>query len=485
MALNYSQRPIFPAHTSEDNIVSPLRMGNGERCDCFGYGRERVDKGGGDPGSVDIIDLLPSDPFGMDIDISTTFTAINGWLEDLDADFGVYVRNSFGNTREDYGLFSGINLIMNHAMRFQSFPSNEAPDIKGGAGFMVDNSTTGFQFSDVMNHAMTFQSFPSNEAPDIKGGSGFLVDNSTTGFQFSDVMQHSDDIMGLDYGSTSGHVMTSEDHFETMAGGDPHEAFFLALSYLETKDLLLVERVSNSLCFTIHNDSLLWRSIHIDQPLNERITDDILVQLTNRAEGNLVCLSLVKCTRITDEGLKRVLETNPKLTKLSIPGCTRLSSEGILKNLKSFNSSEGTSGIKHIRTGGFYGITHDQFNEVKCLLNTGGNKHQNSCVPHYYLRGNSYLPSDDDRDIDVEVCPRCQNVRLVYDCPADSCQVKDQCAALCRACIHCIPRCAQCGRCVHNSEYEETFSLEYLCSECLKEMPRCEEAQEMNGDVYG
>ncbi|PWA96405.1 F-box domain, cyclin-like protein [Artemisia annua] len=494
-----------------------------ERCDCFGYGRERVDKGGGgDTGSgVDIIDLLPSDPFGMDIDISTTFTAINGWLEDLDADFGVYVRNSFGNTREDYGLFSGINLIMNHAMKFQSFPSNEAPDSKGGAGFMVDNSTTGFQFSGVTNHAMRFQSFPSNAAPDIKGGSGVMVDNSTTGFQFSDVMNHAmkfqsfpsneapdikggsgfmvddsmtgfqfrdvmqDDIMGFDYGSTSAHVTTSEDHSPSAAGGDPHEAFFLALSYLETKDLLLVERVSRSLCSTIHNDSLLWRSIHIDQPLNERITDDVLVQLTNRAEGNLVSLSLIKCTRITDDGLKRVLETNPKLTKLSIPGCTRLSSEGILKNLKSFNSTEGTSGIKHIRTGGFYGITHDQFNEVKCLLNTGGNKHQNSCLPHYYHRGNSYQPSDDDRDIDVEVCPRCQNVRLVYDCPADSCQVKDQCVALCRACIHCIPRCAQCGRCVHNSEYEETFSLEYLCSECLKEMPRCEEAHEMNGDVYG
>lgn len=471
MALNYSQRP--------NNLVSPLRME--ERCDCFGYGRERVDKGGG--GDVDIIDLLPSDPFGMDIDISTTFTAINGWLEDLDADFGVYVRNSFGNTREDYGLFSGINLIMNHAMRFQSFPSNEAPDSKGGSGFMVEDSMAGFQFSDVMNNAMRFQSFPSNEAPDIKGGSSFMADDSMTGFQFRDVMQ--DDVMGFDYGSTSAHVTTSEDCSPSAAGGDPHEAFFLALSYLETKDLLLVDRVCRSLCSTIHNDSLLWRSIHIDQPLNERITDDVLVQLTDRAEGNLVSLSLIKCTRITDDGLKRVLETNPKLTKLSIPGCTRLSSEGILKNLKSFNSSEGTSGIKHIRTGGFYGITHDQFNEVKCLLNSGGNKHKNSCVPHYYHRGNSYQPSDDDRDIDVEVCPRCQNVRLVYDCPADSCQVKDQGVALCRACIHCIPRCAQCGRCVHNSEYEETFSLEYLCSECLKEMPRCEEAHEMNGDVYG
>lgn len=31
--------------------------------------------------SKDVIDLLPSDPFGMDI--STTFTVITGWFEDL------------------------------------------------------------------------------------------------------------------------------------------------------------------------------------------------------------------------------------------------------------------------------------------------------------------------------------------------------------------------------------------------------------------
>ncbi|MFS8008352.1 putative F-box domain, leucine-rich repeat domain superfamily, F-box-like domain superfamily [Helianthus anomalus] len=100
-------------------------------------------------------------------------------------------------------------------------------------------------------------------------------------------------------------------------GGDPHDAFVLALSYLGTKDLLLVEHVCRSLCYTIRNDSLLWRNLYIDQPLNERITDDILIRLTNRAKGNLRFLSLIKCPKITDDGLRRILETNPKLTKVS------------------------------------------------------------------------------------------------------------------------------------------------------------------------
>ncbi|KAJ9554516.1 hypothetical protein OSB04_018561 [Centaurea solstitialis] len=458
MALNYSQRPIFPAHTSEDNLVSPLRIvnggyavegmsekggegfvkprhGHGELHDRFGHGREMVDKSGSaDSVSKDIIDLLPSDPFGMDIDISTTFTAISGWLGDLEVDYGEYMRNKIVNHKEDYGLFAGFNFFWNSAMRFQSFPSNLMCHDKGGATCMFDLHTV------------------------------YNVDNP---------VHNAAEMLGYNCASASSFVTKQEDFLNGIAscpdvvGGDPHEAFVLALSYLGTRDLLVVERVCRSLCYTIRNDSLLWRNLLIDQPLNERITDDVLVQLTSRAEGNLQCLSLIKCPKITDDGLRRVLETNPKLTKLSVPGCTRLSIEGILNNLKAFKSSTETAGIKHIRTGGFYGITLEHFEQLKCLLGI----QKNDYSPHYYHRGNSCLLSDDDRAIDVEVCPRCENLRLVYDCPAEGCQAKDEC----RACIICIPRCAECGRCVHNSEYEETFSLEYLCSECLKQLPRCQE----------
>jgi hypothetical protein len=40
------------------------------------------------------------------------------------------------------------------------------------------------------------------------------------------------------------------------------------------------------------SDSLLWRSIHIDQPLSGRITDDALLRLADRAQGTLQCLNL-------------------------------------------------------------------------------------------------------------------------------------------------------------------------------------------------
>ncbi|XP_071716031.1 F-box protein SKIP14-like [Rutidosis leptorrhynchoides] len=405
MALNYSQRPIFPAHTSEDNLVSQLKGG------------ESYDKGGSSEAglSKDIIDMLPSDPFGMDI--STTLTAFTGWLGDLELDYSDLELDYGRNKKEDYGLFAGFNIFWNGAMRFQSFPTN-----------------------------LVCHDYYYNKG--INGGTVGVVamkaDESANGFA------------------------TCPD----VIGGEPHQAFVLALSYLGIKDLLVVERVCKSLCYTIRNDSLLWRNLLIKHPLNERITDDVLVQLTNRAEGNLRCLSLIKCPKITDDGLRRVLENNPKLTKLFIPGCTRLSIDGILSNLTAFTLSTDTAGIKYIRTGGFYGITLDHFEMLKSLLGI----QRSDTTPHYYHRANSYLLSDDDdRAIDVEVCPRCQNLRLVYDCPADGCQPKDQC----RACIICIPRCAKCGRCVHNSEYEEMFSLEYLCSECLKQLPKCQEPHEV------
>ncbi|KAJ0449853.1 putative leucine-rich repeat domain superfamily [Helianthus annuus] len=343
-------------------MVSPLRSVNSEKGgheevhDWFGYRREIVDKGEKDK-NKDIVDLLPSDPFGMDFDISITFTAITGWFGDLELEYGDRMRNKVVNHTEDYRLFAGFNFFWNSTMKFQLFPTN------------------------LMYH-----------------------DQHTKGFD-----RVSESVVVTKCGESVNEFAVCPD----VIGGDPHDAF----------------------------------------PLNERITDDILVRLTNLAEGNLRFLSLIKCPKITDDGLRRVLETNPKSTKLFIPGCTRLGIE--------------TAGIKHIRTGGFYGITLDHYEQLNNLLGVQNNKH----IPHYYHRANLHVPCDNDRALDVEICPRCQNLRLVYDCPAGGCRPKDEC----RACIICIPRCAECGRCVHNSEYEETFSLEYLSSECLKQLLRCQE----------
>ncbi|KAL2343427.1 hypothetical protein Fmac_004712 [Flemingia macrophylla] len=425
MALNFSHRPIF----SEDNLVSPMRMGIPEKSGVenrFDYGRDR---GGGGASHDDILDLLPSDPFGMDI--STTFTAITGWLEDLEVDYGGYRKNELGSSDDNYQLFAGLNFIWNNAMRFHAC--------------VEENRGFGGCYSARDDGAAASSNFGFGSADDAAASSVSVP---------GDV-----DIERADGGEGSDEQA-------------PHPALSFSLGYLGLFDLLAVERVCKSLHSTVRSDPLLWRSIHVDQPLNERITDDVLLQLTNRAQGNLQCLSLVECTRITDDGLNRVLKDNPKLIKLSVPGCTRLSIEGIVGILKAYNSVD-TQGVKHLHIGGLYGVTQKHFEELKLLLGADSQLLQHSLKPHYYRRGNFYLPCNDNRTIDIEVCPRCQNLRLVYDCPAESCQVVEHTTQACRACTLCIPRCSQCGRCINDSEYEETFCLELLCSSCSKQLVKC------------
>lgn len=476
MALNFSHRPIFPAHLAEDNLVSPIRIANGylvegildkngdgfckpwhsnrEVADCFDYGRDRDDRGGSQQESVsnDILDLLPSDPFGMDI--STTFTAITGWLEDLEVDYGGYGTDEIGTSQGNYELFAGLNFIWNNAMRFQALPGKAWLDDKsdiacGFGGFTEEKEVADPSYNCRFGPICVVEDVLSSGNENVCGAS----------------------CQAEEFREFNGSCYDGD-------GAAPHAAVSFALGYLGLRDLLSVERVCRSLRATVQSDPLLWRSIYVDQPLNERITDDILLQLTRRAQGNLQGLHLVECPRITDDGLKRVLESNPRLTKLCVPGCTRLSIEGVVNMLRAFQST-GTPGIKHLRIGGLYGVAHKHFEELKLLLGIDIHEQKNAHKPHFYNRGNFYLLGDDDRAIDIETCPRCQNLRLVYDCPADGCQVKENAAQVCRACTLCIARCVQCGRCINDGEYEETFCLEWLCSDCFKQQPQCQETSNL------
>ncbi|XVE92233.1 hypothetical protein REPUB_Repub01dG0079300 [Reevesia pubescens] len=473
MTLNFSHRPIFPAHLTEDNLVSPMRIANGylvegipekngdgclkswhlnhEMENCFDYGGDRSGDRYGTQESVsnDIIDLLPSDPFGMDI--TTTFTAITGWLEDLEIDYGRYVRDEVGTGDGSYQLFAGLNFIWNNAMWFQTFPGSMGFECKG-------SESGGFGGGS-----------QAKEGGVVSGRAGL-----GSACNVEDILCIGNEDM-VSVGQENGEFQDCEVCSERREGA-PHEALVLALGYLGVRDLYVVESVCTSLRSIVQNDPLLWRSIHIAQPHNEKITDDVLLQITSRAQGSLQCLSLVDCQRISDEGLRCVVENNPKLIKLSVPGCTRLSIKGILNSLKALKSM-GTQGVKQLRIGGLYGVTHKHFEELKSLLGMDNQIQQIVHKPHFFSRRNLYISCEDDRAIDIEMCPRCLNMRLVYDCPAEGCQWQEHPAQSCRACSLCVARCFQCGRCINDSEYEENFCLELLCSGCCKlQVTKCQDS---------
>lgn len=478
MALNFSHRPVFPGHLSEENLVSPIRIANGcflegipeRNHDGFGspwhsnwevenpfdYGRDRFESGGSQESvSSDILDLLPSDPFGMDI--STTFTAITGWLEDLEVDYCGYGGDEAVASDGGYQLFAELNFILSNAMRCQAFPASAEVDDKC-------NVADGFGWSSV---------------EEDRAGASCLAD-----FGSGSAENSTPSIGNGSWGVESGQSEVSGEGngiFSNEDGGAPHGGLLFALGHMGVRNLLVLESVCRSLQSQIRGDPFLWTTIHIEQPLNEKLTDDILLHLTNKAQGNLKCLSLVECPRITDDCLRRVLESNPKLTKLSVPGCTRLTIDGIMNSLRAFNSS-GAQGVKHLRIGGIYGVTPKIFEEMKLLLGIDDKTQQSARKPRFHVRGSLDLPNDDDRYIDIETCPRCQNHRLVYDCPAETCQEKDHATQLCRACTLCIPRCVKCGRCITDNEYEETFCLELLCFICWHEVMKLEENQDTKVD---
>ncbi|KAK7266890.1 hypothetical protein RIF29_19550 [Crotalaria pallida] len=385
----------------------------------------------------DVLDRLPMDPFGMNIE--STLSSISDWIEDLQWDFkpeeGGEGHKKIGDQLHFLGLSWGWNGT-----------DNWQPQTGADKGNGKSVSTQNFDGSNVTDE-----------------NAGVFLNVS-----------HRDNLISGSEVEDSQNCAKVECDDE---GGVPHDALYFVLGYLGVTDLLSAEQVCRSLRDAVRGDPLLWRTVHIDQPLNGRITDDSLVKLTSRAQGTLQCLILVNCLWITDSGLGHVLQSNPRLMKLVVPDCIRLTVEGILFNLKALKSA-GTPGIKQLRIGGLAGVcrvTDQQFEELKELLNVSKYLPQRDQKPQFYRGGYSHIICEDGRAIDIEVCPRCQKLRPVYDCPAESCQQKHQSAQLCRGCTICIARCIQCGRCIKDYDYEETFCLELLCFNCWDQFLHCPE----------
>jgi len=158
--------------------------------------------------------------------------------------------------------------------------------------------------------------------------------------------------------------------------------------------------------------------------------------------------------------------------QLSVAGCLRLSLEGLIFNLRAFKSSSVT-GIKHLKLGRLFSVSPEQYEELQILLGGDEMRQLKPSKPRFYHCGVSSIACDDDRPIDIEMCPGCQKFKLLFDCPSESCAGKG--TENCRACDVCIGRCVQCGRCVNDCRFVETFLLDYLCSACWKQASTSQE----------
>lgn len=139
-------------------------------------------------------------------------------------------------------------------------------------------------------------------------------------------------------------------------------------------------------------------------------------------------------------------------------------------------------GPRQLRIAGVYGVTNTHIKELKAIFNSDKDLKAMMPKPIFYHMAQRGLACFYDRVLDIDTCPQCQEARLVYDCPVESCRSKHLSVEQCRGCILCIPRCIMCGGCIVDCHFTETFLLDYICFDCLQK-PKLRENNNGNDDL--
>lgn len=264
-----------------------------------------------------------------------------------------------------------------------------------------------------------------------------------------------------------------------MEAGPPHEALFLVLSYLPLFELLSMRAVCVSLRDAVEHDVLPWLHILVDRRLSSRLSDYTLGRIARKAGGRLRTLALINCFKISDSGLHEVVEKNPLLTKLYVPGCTSLTPAGVVRAVETL--SQHSHNLKSLMIGGIYNIENQHLEVLKCHLFKNRSQQQQQQerqhhhLYHEHIDRSKLLCNEFQPVIDVQICPKCYDIRNVYDCSRERCKIKQEEQTLgdCRGCICCVPRCEECGGCVDDDEIEEAVCAGILCSSCWLQLPKC------------
>ncbi|KAH6555947.1 hypothetical protein KP509_1Z215600 [Ceratopteris richardii] len=214
----------------------------------------------------------------------------------------------------------------------------------------------------------------------------------------------------------------------------PVEALFYALPYVSLQDLLMMEQVCRTSREWIREGISLWHKVHVETPLG----------MSKRSIGLMASLRLVDCLRITNEAVNEIVLTSSN----------RITADGIVTIVKDHREQWGATmpGLKALKL--------HNINESRSIPK-----------PRYYHENDHSCMFKYPSIIDVQVCPKCRCVRMVYDCPREECQLKQKC----RACVFCTIRCVECGICLPNEDLNEIECPEFLCLRCWFKLAKCSE----------
>lgn len=129
-----------------------------------------------------------------------------------------------------------------------------------------------------------------------------------------------------------------------------------------------------------------------------------------------------------------------------------------------------TKRLKSLEINGVYGVRKEDLETLRGLIIDPNTKQsrRNKIFYHEHSRSSRMEENEtDDPRIDVDVCPICNEVRMVFDCP----RLHEE---RCRGCSSCIERCIECGECMKDDqETEDSLCGDALCLECWLKLPKC------------
>ncbi|XP_059278607.1 F-box protein SKIP28 [Lycium ferocissimum] len=258
--------------------------------------------------------------------------------------------------------------------------------------------------------------------------------------------------------------------------GPPHEAMFFILPYLPLFELLSMTQVCKSFRDALKDDILPWLNIIIEKPLSSRFSDDFLVKITSKAKGRLRVVALKNCFKITDDALLQVIASNPHIDKLFLPGCTGLTIEGVIGVVKLLTKADHR--LNNLSISGIYNVKREDFETLCHLMGINQMQMKQGKNNYYHRRGELLaFKQESQPSMDVDICPKCGEIREVFDCPRDSCkrkmQQQQQLLIKCRGCFFCVPRCEECGVCTKDEELGEAACADILCLNCWLHLPKC------------
>lgn len=105
--------------------------------------------------------------------------------------------------------------------------------------------------------------------------------------------------------------------------------------------------------------------------------------------------------------------------QLHVPGCAYLTADGIVRAIKRLQEQKGNLKSLHIR--GISNITKEHFDILKLMFQ---NNVEEGLMSTKYSHWRSLtLNRQDDRPMDVDICPKCRDVRMVFNCTRENCRL--------------------------------------------------------------